>query len=58
MTVAIIMGSASDARVMEDAVEALREFSVPVEVRALSAHRTPDDVIEFARGRRGAGSKS
>lgn len=49
MSVAILMGSASDAPVMDGAVEAFREFSVPVEVRVLSAHRTPDDTIEFAK---------
>jgi 5-(carboxyamino)imidazole ribonucleotide mutase len=49
MSVAVVMGSASDIPVMEGAVEALKEFSVPVEVRVLSAHRTPDDAIEFAR---------
>ncbi|HUC36834.1 MAG TPA: 5-(carboxyamino)imidazole ribonucleotide mutase [Acidimicrobiales bacterium] len=49
MSVAVVMGSASDAPVMEGAVEALREFSVPVEVRVLSAHRTPDATTEFAR---------
>jgi len=49
MSVAVVMGSASDLPVMEGAVEALKEFSVPVEVRVLSAHRTPDDAIEFAR---------
>jgi 5-(carboxyamino)imidazole ribonucleotide mutase len=49
MSVAVVMGSASDAPVMEGAVEALREFSVPVEVRVLSAHRTPDDTIAFAK---------
>jgi len=50
MSVAIVMGSASDTSVMDGAVEALREFSVPVEVRVLSAHRTPDDALDFARG--------
>ncbi|MGD0253951.1 MAG: 5-(carboxyamino)imidazole ribonucleotide mutase [Acidimicrobiales bacterium] len=49
MSVAVVMGSASDAPVMDGAVEALREFSVPVEVRVLSAHRTPDDTMDFAR---------
>ena len=57
MTVAIIMGSASDASIMDDAVQTLRSFSVPVEVRVLSAHRTPDDTIAFARGAAGAGIK-
>lgn len=49
MSVAVVMGSASDAPIMEGAVEALREFRIPVEVRVLSAHRTPDDAIDFAR---------
>lgn len=50
MAVAVIMGSASDVSVMDGAVEALREFSIPVEVRVLSAHRTPDEALDFARG--------
>jgi 5-(carboxyamino)imidazole ribonucleotide mutase len=50
MSVAIVMGSASDADIMDGAVQALNEFSVPVEVRVLSAHRTPDETLAFARG--------
>ena len=57
MAVAVVMGSASDLPVMEGAVEALREFDIPVEVRVLSAHRTPDESIEFARGAAGRGIK-
>ena len=53
--VGIVMGSASDLPVMEAAVEALREFDVPVEVRVLSAHRTPDDALQWARDAAGAG---
>jgi len=53
--VGIVMGSASDAPVMEAAVEALREFDVPVEVRVLSAHRTPDAALQFAREAAGRG---
>ena len=49
MSVAVVMGSASDAPVMEGAVEVLRDFDVPFEVRVLSAHRTPDDALDFAR---------
>jgi 5-(carboxyamino)imidazole ribonucleotide mutase len=49
MSVAIVMGSSSDASIMDDAVQTLRKFGVPVEVRVISAHRTPDDAIEFAR---------
>jgi 5-(carboxyamino)imidazole ribonucleotide mutase len=54
-TVAVVMGSASDASVMEGAIEALREFGVPVEVRVLSAHRTPDEALSFARDAAGRG---
>lgn len=49
MSVAIIMGSSSDASIMDDAVQTLRSFDIAVEVRVLSAHRTPDDTIAFAR---------
>ena len=55
MSVGIVMGSASDTPIMDGAVEALREFSIPFEVRVLSAHRTPDDALDFARGALGRG---
>ncbi len=55
MSVAVVMGSASDAPIMDGAVDALREFDVPVEVRVLSAHRTPDDALAFAREAAGRG---
>jgi 5-(carboxyamino)imidazole ribonucleotide mutase len=48
--VGIVMGSDSDLPVMRQAAAALAEFDVPCEVRALSAHRTPDDTIAWARG--------
>ncbi|HWE68756.1 MAG TPA: 5-(carboxyamino)imidazole ribonucleotide mutase [Acidimicrobiales bacterium] len=57
MSVAIVMGSASDASVMDDAVQILRSFGVKVEVRVISAHRTPDDAIEFARNASSNGIK-
>jgi 5-(carboxyamino)imidazole ribonucleotide mutase len=57
MSVAIIMGSSSDASIMDDAVQTLRSFSIPVEVRVLSAHRTPDETIAFARGAPANGTK-
>lgn len=50
MSVAIVMGSASDLDVMRPAAEALTELGIAHEVRVLSAHRTPDDAIAFARG--------
>ena len=47
--VSIIMGSTSDLPVMEKACKLLDEMQVPFEVNALSAHRTPEAVDEFAR---------
>ena len=47
--VSIIMGSASDLPVMEKACQFLEEMEIPFEVNALSAHRTPQEVGEYAR---------
>jgi 5-(carboxyamino)imidazole ribonucleotide mutase len=47
--VGIVMGSASDLEVMRAAADALDEFGVPWEIRVLSAHRTPDDTLDYAR---------
>jgi 5-(carboxyamino)imidazole ribonucleotide mutase len=47
--VAVIMGSDSDMPTMQDAIDILHEFGVPVVVRILSAHRTPDEMLAFAR---------
>jgi 5-(carboxyamino)imidazole ribonucleotide mutase len=49
MSVAIVMGSDSDAPVMRQAADALDEFGVAWEMRVLSAHRTPDETIEYSR---------
>lgn len=46
--VSIIMGSTSDLPVMEEAAKVLDEFGIPFEINALSAHRTPEKVMEFA----------
>lgn len=46
--VSIIMGSTSDLPVMEDAAKFLNETEIPFEMNALSAHRTPDEVMDFA----------
>jgi 5-(carboxyamino)imidazole ribonucleotide mutase len=46
--VSIIMGSTSDWPVMEQAAKLLNEFKIPFEVNALSAHRTPKMVEDFA----------
>jgi 5-(carboxyamino)imidazole ribonucleotide mutase len=47
--VGVIMGSDSDLGVMQDAVDVLAEFRIPYEVRIVSAHRTPDVLVEYAR---------
>lgn len=46
------MGSDSDYAVMKKAVDVLKDFDVPVEVRVLSAHRTPKQAGDFARSAR------
>jgi 5-(carboxyamino)imidazole ribonucleotide mutase len=46
--VGIIMGSDSDLRVMQAAADILTEFAIPHEVRVVSAHRTPDWLVEYA----------
>lgn len=47
--VSIIMGSTSDLKVMEEAAKFLNETEIPFEMNALSAHRTPDLVMAFAK---------
>ena len=55
--VSIIMGSTSDLPVMEKAAKLLDEMHVPFEMNALSAHRTPEAVEEFAKNAAGRGIK-
>jgi 5-(carboxyamino)imidazole ribonucleotide mutase len=55
--VSIIMGSTSDLPVMEEAAKVLNELQVPFEMNALSAHRTPDKVEEFAKSAASRGIK-
>ena len=55
--VSIIMGSTSDLPVMKKAADLLNEFQVPFEMHALSAHRTPKEVEEFATQAAGRGIK-
>lgn len=47
--VCIVMGSDSDLKVMEGAVNKLRSFDIPFEVRVVSAHRTPVEAEELAK---------
>lgn len=55
--VSIIMGSTSDLPVMEKAAQLLNDFHIPFEMNALSAHRTPEVVEEFAKNARKRGIK-
>lgn len=48
-TVAVIMGSDSDLPTMQAAIDMLARFEVPTVTRILSAHRTPDEMLGFAR---------
>ena len=49
MTVAIIMGSDSDWKVLKVAVDTLKNFGVDVELTVASAHRTPQKVHDFVK---------
>jgi 5-(carboxyamino)imidazole ribonucleotide mutase len=53
--VSIIMGSTSDLKIMEKAAKLLDEFEIPFEMNALSAHRTPKEVEDFAVHAEGRG---
>jgi 5-(carboxyamino)imidazole ribonucleotide mutase len=53
--VAVVMGSSSDLPVMEGAVEMLERFAVPHEVRVVSAHRTPHEMLAFGQEAAGRG---
>ena len=50
--VAIIMGSDSDLPVVQKAFDTLRALEIPFEAHVYSAHRTPDEARDFARGAR------
>ena len=47
--VGVIMGSRSDWETMEGTVELLQEFEIPHECRVVSAHRTPEWMVEYAK---------
>ena len=55
--VAIIMGSDSDWPVMEAAAKVLDECGISYEAKVVSAHRTPDEMMSFAKGAASAGFK-
>lgn len=56
-SVSIIMGSTSDLPVLRKAADFLEQMEVPFEMNALSAHRTPREVEEFASAAEGRGIK-
>jgi len=51
------MGSTSDLPVMKQAAEFLNDMEIPFEINALSAHRVPEQVAEFAKGAHKRGVK-
>ena len=55
--VGIVMGSDSDWPLLRAAAVTLRQFGVPYEARVLSAHRTPDEALDYAAGAAGRGLK-
>jgi 5-(carboxyamino)imidazole ribonucleotide mutase len=56
--VAVVMGSSSDLGVMQAAADVLGEFGIAHEVRVVSAHRTPDDMIAFGHAAAGRGLRA
>ncbi len=53
--VGVIMGSSSDLKYMQAAIDLLRELEVPHEAKIVSAHRTPDWMFEYASSAEGRG---
>ncbi|MFM9840266.1 MAG: 5-(carboxyamino)imidazole ribonucleotide mutase [Cyclobacteriaceae bacterium] len=55
--VGIIMGSQSDLKIMKEAAEFLEEMKIPFELTVVSAHRTPQRMVDYASSARGRGLK-
>ncbi len=55
--VGVVMGSDSDLDVMEPAADVLRRFEVPFELRVVSAHRRPHEMLEYGRSAEERGLK-
>ena len=53
--VGVVMGSNSDWKVMQHAVQMLKDFGIPHEARVVSAHRTPDLLYDYAESAAGRG---
>ena len=56
--VGIIMGSLSDRKVMQEAADVLKELGISFEMEIVSAHRTPERMVEYAAGARNRGLKA
>lgn len=56
-SVGIVMGSSSDWQVMQYAANILKDFSIPHETKIISAHRTPDQMFDYAETARSRGIK-
>lgn len=56
--VSIIMGSTSDMPVMQEAAKIIDQFKIPFEINALSAHRVPEQVMDFAKNAHARGIKT
>jgi len=54
-SVSIIMGSDSDFSVMKEAAVVLEKFNIPFEISVISAHRTPQDMVQYAESARARG---
>ncbi len=55
--VSIIMGSTSDMPIMQEAAKILDQFKIPFEINALSAHRVPEEVVDFSKNAHQKGIK-
>jgi 5-(carboxyamino)imidazole ribonucleotide mutase len=55
--VSVVMGSKSDAGVMDAAAKVLDQFGIPFEMRIISAHRTPDRAVDYGKGLKDRGVK-
>ena len=53
--IAILMGSASDMNIMQEAGQILDQFGVTYEMKVLSAHRTPEETAEYVKSAEGRG---
>jgi 5-(carboxyamino)imidazole ribonucleotide mutase len=58
VTVGVIMGSSSDWETLRHAAETLERFGVTCEARVVSAHRTPEEMVAYAKGAQARGLKA